>query len=249
MHAVRNLQQDRISPDRPAPVNALLTSLSHETRDALLESSDYVVLDADTTLMTAGQQIQFVHMLETGTAALVGGEGLRGVDLVLIGPENAVGIGLVLGQSVPAHGAVMRISGSGYRIARRRFEEALAAMPELRSTCLQHAASLLDHSLQAAGCNAQHRLVPRLARWILEVCDRGGEDELNITHERLAKALGVRRAGVTMALHELEGRRLIRSTRCRLTVRDRPALTQSACTCYRVAGTRAAPAALSFACS
>lgn len=122
-------------------------------------------------------------------------------------------------------------------------------MPELRAACLEHAALLLDHALQAAGCNAQHRLVPRLARWILEVCDRGGEDELTITHERLAKALGVRRAGVTMALHELEGRRLIRSTRCRLTVRDRPALTESACNCYRDLGSTVVPAKLSFACS
>lgn len=249
MHAFRTAHQDRITPDRPPPVNGLLNALAPETRDALLASADFVFLDADATLMTAGQPIPFVHLPETGTAALVGGEGLRGVDLVLIGPENAVGLGLVLGQSAPVHGAVMRIAGSGYRIPRRRFEDALTGMPDLRAACLNHAASLLDHALRAAGCNAQHRLVPRLARWVLEVCDRSGEDELTITHERLAKALGVRRAGVTMALHELEGRRLIRSTRCRLTVRDRPALTQAACNCYRGPVTRSTPAALSFACS
>jgi CRP-like cAMP-binding protein len=248
MHALRTSRQDPIRAEQSPTKNGLLSVLPASRREALLAAADFVSLDADAVLMTAGQPIQFVHLLEAGTAALVGAEdSLRGVDLVLVGPENVVGIGLVLGQAVPQHGAVMRIAGHGHRIPRRRFEDALVDMPDLCDACLRHAALLLDHALQAAGCNAQHRLVPRLARWILEVCDRGGEDELTITHERLAKALGVRRAGVTMALHELEGRRYIRSTRCRLTVRDRAALTACACPCYTRMGARAA-AELEFAC-
>lgn len=248
MHALRTGRHETTSPERLPTKNGFLRSLPVQERDALLSAADFVSLDADAVLMTPGQTIGFVHLLETGTAALVGAEdSLRGVDLVLVGPENVVGIGVSLGETVPSHGAVMRIAGSGHRVPRRRFEEALADMPDVRAVCLRHVALLLDQTLQAAGCNAQHRLVPRLARWILEVCDRGGADELSITHERLAKALGVRRAGVTMALHELEGRRLIRSTRCRLTVRDRPALTGCACPCYAGLGARTA-VPLSFAC-
>lgn len=44
----------------------------------------------------------------------------------------------------------------------------------------------------------------------------------------LSKALGVRRAGITVALHMLEGERLIRSLRERIIIRDRLGLEQAA---------------------
>ena len=58
--------------------------------------------------------------------------------------------------------------------------------------------------------------------------DRVLADELIITHEFLAVLLGVRRQGVTVALHELEGKGLIRSTRSHVRVLDREGLQQTA---------------------
>src|SRR5260370_7260282 len=58
--------------------------------------------------------------------------------------------------------------------------------------------------------------------------DRVLADELIITHEFLAVLLGVRRQGVTVCLHELEGRGLIRSTRSHVRVLDRDGLQQPA---------------------
>jgi len=50
------------------------------------------------------------------------------------------------------------------------------------------------------------------------------DDDLVTTHEFLALLLGVRRQGVTVALHELEGRGLIRSTRSHVRILDRDGL-------------------------
>jgi hypothetical protein len=55
-----------------------------------------------------------------------------------------------------------------------------------------------------------------------------------LTHEFLALMLGVRRAGVTTALHMLEGAQTIRATRGLITVRDRAKLQAKARGAYGI---------------
>jgi CRP-like cAMP-binding protein len=43
---------------------------------------------------------------------------------------------------------------------------------------------------------------------------------MRVTHDEIAWAIGARRAGVTVALHGLEGEKLVRSTRGKVTVLD-----------------------------
>ena len=75
-----------------------------------------------------------------------------------------------------------------------------------------------------AFANAQLNIPQRLARWILMAHDRIDGDTLQITHGVLSDALGVRRPGVTLALHELEGEQAIRSRPRALTILDREKL-------------------------
>jgi CRP-like cAMP-binding protein len=68
----------------------------------------------------------------------------------------------------------------------------------------------------------------RLARWLLQACDRLGGPSVAVTHEQLAQALGVRRSGATVALHMLESKGLIRSRRRLVEIRDRDGLARAA---------------------
>lgn len=54
--------------------------------------------------------------------------------------------------------------------------------------------------------------------------DRSGETNINVTHETLSAALGVRRPGVTVATHMLEGEGAIRAKRGTIAVLDRAKL-------------------------
>jgi CRP-like cAMP-binding protein len=89
---------------------------------------------------------------------------------------------------------------------------------------LRYAQALNVQTSGAAFSNAEHTVEMRLARWLLMCHDRVDGDEFKLTHDFISMMLGVRRAGVTTALHVLEGHHLIRARRGSITVVDRDAL-------------------------
>ena len=87
---------------------------------------------------------------------------------------------------------------------------------------------------QTALANACHVIEQRLARWLLMCHDRVDGDELSTTHESLSLMLGVRRAGVTVALQAFEACGLIATKRGQVTVLDRATLEEVAGDSYGV---------------
>jgi DNA-binding transcriptional regulator YhcF (GntR family) len=66
------------------------------------------------------------------------------------------------------------------------------------------------------------------SRWLLMCHDRVDGDELPLTHEFLSLMLAVRRAGVTEAIHLLEGAGIITARRAIITIIDRERLEETA---------------------
>jgi len=88
---------------------------------------------------------------------------------------------------------------------------------------------------QTAYVNGALQIEGRLARWLLMCHDRVDGDELVLTHEFLSIMLGVQRSSVTLTLQSLEGSRLIRARRGRISVLDRKQLEVVADDGYGVA--------------
>jgi DNA-binding transcriptional regulator YhcF (GntR family) len=76
-----------------------------------------------------------------------------------------------------------------------------------------------------------------LARWLLLSRDRLDDDTIPLTHDILAMMLGVRRAGITTALEQLERRGAVQKGRGAVDVVNRAHLEQAACECYRIIAT------------
>ena len=96
------------------------------------------------------------------------------------------------------------------------------------STCLfRYTQAFLVQVGHTALANARGNIEERLARWLLMAHDRLEGDELHLTHEFLSIMLGVRRAGVTSALHVLESAGFIATGRCSVTIVDRDGLVKS----------------------
>ena len=83
-----------------------------------------------------------------------------------------------------------------------------------------------------AFANAEHTVETRLARWLLMCHDRVDGDNIPITHEFMAMMLGVRRAGVTTAMHILESSDLVQAKRGVVTILNREKLEELADNAY-----------------
>jgi CRP-like cAMP-binding protein len=155
------------------------------------------------------------------------------VDVGLVGPEGMTGLPVVMNDDRSPNETYVQVAGSAYRVAADDLRNALAASTSLRGLLLRYAQWFLTQTIHTALAASTATIGARLARWILMAHDRLG-DCLPFTHDLLARTLGVRRSGITDALHILEGHGLIRATRGKIDVLDRPGLIDTAGGSYGV---------------
>jgi CRP-like cAMP-binding protein len=189
-----------------------------------------VSLKSRQRLEGAKRKICDVYFLERGLASVIVASSVRGeqAEAAIIGREGMTGIAIVLGVERSPHETLMQVEGAGQCISSEDLRAAMARSSSLTSVLLRCA---YVHSVQVAHsllATARGRIEERLARWLLMAHDRISSDDLCLTHEFLSVLLGVRRAGVTNALHELETRGLILTARGSITVVDRDGLEESA---------------------
>jgi CRP-like cAMP-binding protein len=114
--------------------------------------------------------------------------------------------------------------GVAMRLRTDHLLTAIEAHPSIRTVLLRFTGVLMNQMTRTIVSSLAHSIERRMARWILLYHDRVREDEICMTHEEFRLMLGVRRSSVTDALHKLEEVQAIRSTRGRITVRNREAL-------------------------
>ena len=195
-----------------------------------------VTLVMSQILHEAEAPIDEVYFFESGLVSLTADTGDNGlVEVGMTGREGFVGVTALLSpEPISVHRAFVQIPGRAYRIRATTFRELTEALPALRDRCLRYVQVMLMHNSQIAACNARHDLPGRLARWLLMSRDRIDGDDLPMTQEFLSYMLGVRRAGISVVANALQSQGLIRQSRGRIAILDRPGLEGKACNCYRL---------------
>jgi CRP-like cAMP-binding protein len=80
------------------------------------------------------------------------------------------------------------------------FREEAVRRATLSTLLLRYVQALHVQVSLSAACNGRHTLPQRLAHWLLMARDRAMSDEMPLSHEFLSMMLGVRQAGVTVAV-------------------------------------------------
>jgi CRP-like cAMP-binding protein len=126
----------------------------------------------------------------------------------------------------------MQVAGNGHRIASDAFRDAMDRSRTLHGLFLKFVQVFMIQLTQTAVANGRSKIEERLARWLLMADDRLDTADMPLTHEFMSMMLGVRRAGVTDAVHALAGHGLIRADRGNIQIIDREGLSESANGCY-----------------
>jgi CRP-like cAMP-binding protein len=209
--------------------NRLLSSLSKADFGLLLPDLEAVSLNLRKVLERPNKRIEDVYFPDAGFASVVAVQPKQTkVEVGLIGREGMTGLPVVLGNHKTPHETYIQAAGHGQRIDATKLRKAMAASSSLQSLLLKFVQAFMVQTAQTAISNARAKLNERLARWILMADDRIDGSRLPLTHEFLSLMLGVRRAGVTEALHALESEGLIRASRGEIIVRSRKGIERRA---------------------
>ena len=216
-------------------MNLLLQRLSQEGLPQLARHLERVEVGQHFCLAEAGIDIQNVYFPETGVASITSRADPMKLEIGLVGREGFIGVPIALcGRSWP-FASFVQIAGSFWKMPAATFREEIRNNIKLHDVFLNYVQAYTTQVCSTAAANATHNIEERLARWLLMALDRVDGNEIGLTHDFLAMMLGVRRPGVTVATHVLEGERAIRATRGKIQVLDRNKLLKFAGRSYGVA--------------
>ncbi|MGB8768388.1 MAG: Crp/Fnr family transcriptional regulator [Candidatus Korobacteraceae bacterium] len=156
------------------------------------------------------------------------------VEVGVIGVDGVVGLPILLGTEGSPGRTFVQIAGSAFRIKAQVLKDEFERSGELRRHVQRYMQGFLVQSAQTAACNRLHNIEERLARWLLTCRDRMESDRLLLTHDFLGQMLGAPRTTVTLAAGLLHRAGMIDYSRGLVTVKDRNALENAACECYRI---------------
>ena len=215
--------------------NCLLAALAPADLARLQSRLDLVFLSQRQVLSEPHKPIEHAYFPQQGFVSLVQPMADKSmVEVGIIGREGFVGSPVLLGAGTSPVMAMVQAPGAALRMPASVLREEAAGSARLSGLLFRYVQALHVQVAQTAACNGRHTLAERLARWLLTAHDRVAGDDLPLSHEFLAMMLGMRRAGVTVAVGALKKAGLIDNGHARITILDRQGLEAAACECYRV---------------
>src|SRR5687767_10526961 len=223
------------SPAHDPFSNHILNALPPEERHRLVPHLKLVSMPLGSVVYESGQTLRNIYFpTDCIVSLLYVMEDGASAEIAVVGNEGAIGVALFMGGETTPSRAVVQSGGSAYRLGRKRLKDEFNRHGQMLHVLLRYTQSLITQMAQTAVCNRHHSVNQQLCRWLLLSLDRLESNELTMTQALIADMLGVRREGVTAAAGELQRLGVIRYSRGKITVLDRPKLEQLSCECYAV---------------
>jgi CRP-like cAMP-binding protein len=212
--------------------NQILASLPGPELELLEPHLQPVTLAIRDVLHEPGSAVSNCYFVDSGlVSVLTVMQDGTSIESALAGDEGISGLDAVLGANISPTRAIVQLPGEARWLDRGSLQELLPQMPVLEASLARYAQLRLSMAYQLAACNRLHSVLRRCAFWLLQVHDRVGQDEFDLTHAFIANMLGVRRASASVAARQLLSLNLVEYRRGRVRILDRAGLEAQACEC------------------
>ena len=213
--------------------NQLLSTLLVSTYQRLLPHLEQVNLSSGEVVHQPDETITEVYFPQSAIFSLVVVMSDRVTsEISLVGNEGVVNLPAILGSDFFNTRSVVQVSGTALKLSADIVRQEFKRGEELQGSILLYTRTYLAHVSQIAACSSLHNIEQRLARSLLLAHDCIRQDTLPLTQKSLSLMLGVRRASVTETAISLQKQNIIRYSRGRIKILNRPALEAIACECY-----------------
>jgi len=212
-----------------ATSNLLLSRLDREASALLGAHLTRIEFHRERSFSVPGEPVETVYFPEGGIVSCVVANDRDSTEVAIIGKEGVTGIGALLGDHTSRIHTYVQVNHStALAIDTAVLRGAMEANSALRQLILRYAQYTLLQSTYTTVTVSKYLLEARLARWLLMCHDRVEGSDIHLTHEFMGMMISAQRSGVTIALHSLEGEAMIKSTRGKVTIRDRAKLLELA---------------------
>ena len=237
--AYRRAITTRPAGEAAVPANLILAALPTDLSSILAPSLRPVMLTKEQFIYQEDDRLDFIYFPTTAVVSefkmLEDG---RMVELAVTGKEGAVGLSSMFSDSRLAPNCTqVSQPGMAMKLDAVTFERLLRSNERLRTDLNKFVNLYIRQISQKAICNMYHSVKERLCTWLLMLQDRCGRSTLSLTHEQIARTLGVYRPSITCIAQELRGMKLINYSRGGISILNRKKIESSACTCYLELGT------------
>lgn len=213
--------------------NKILTGLPDADFAGLIPLLQPVSLSTGERLCEAGEAAPFIYFPESCViSCLANMQDGKSAEVGMIGVEGVADITGLVKPRPAVHSLIVSMGGSALRVRHDDLEREMRSSGGLQQSMLGYAAEYIAQLYQRSACAIFHVIEQRFAVWLLLLTDRTQETVIQITQERIADHLGVRRAGVTVVAGNMQAAGAISYKRGNLRITNREMLEAIACECY-----------------
>ena len=215
--------------------NWLLLSLPRSDQERLNAQLQRVRLEKGRPLYRPGERTDYAYFpldcLIISTVYVVGQD--PAAEIAVTGREGVVGLEVLLHDAPIPRIAVVHTTGYALRIRVEALTQLCEQSRSVREAFTRYMQALVSQMMQLAICNRHHDLRQQFSRLLLSRLDRVNGDQVELSHELVAGALGISLEKLTPVAMDFWRKGVIDQEADHIRVLDRAALEARCCDCHQ----------------
>ena len=184
--------------------NKLLDAVPLNDMAALSADFDWIEFSLGQVISEPDQPMDYAYFCASGLCSIISMVQVEDkIEMGMIGKEGFIGASILLMAKQDPFLIIAQAPGRALRLPAARLLDASGNLLMFRAVLLRFIHVFMVQTASTILANSSYLIEERLARWILMSQDRIDAVSFPMTHEFMSLMLGVRRAGVTEAVHRL----------------------------------------------